>query len=211
MEQFILKLTIPFIRVAHCERGTQTKVRGNLILISADVASSLEKILPLPQNIVPIRFRRKLTYDGHYLAEYIDRRKVELYFDWFKKHNPLFKDVSFDDQLLEQFEEDIRDEADAILELSQPGQEKIDTQQDDEDHLDSDNLEDEIDAMQPDWENPKADAENETSEEQADIPIWQQHSTVMSDKYAIPSDSPTEANKLANLIVHLEQEGALPR
>ena len=35
----------------------------------------------------------------------------------------------------------------------------MDTQQDDEDHLDSDNLEDEIDAMQPDWENPKADAE----------------------------------------------------
>ena len=211
VEQFILKLTIPFIRVAHCERGTQMKVRGNLILISADVASSLEKILPLPQNIVPIRFRRKLTYSGHYIAEYIDRRKVELYFNWFKKHNPLFKDVSLDDELLEKFEEDLKEEADTICELSQSGQEKMDTQQDDDDHLDSDNLEDEIDAMQPDWENPKADAENESSEDPADIAIWQQHCTVMSDKYATPSDSPTEANKLANLIVHLEQEGALPR
>ena len=33
----------------------------------------------------------------------------------------------------------------------------------------------------------------------------------MSNKYATPVDTPTEANKLANLIVHLEQEGALPK
>ena len=95
VEQFILKLVIPFIRVAHCERGPQMKVRGNLILISADVATSLEKILPRSQNILPIRFKRKLTYSGHYLAEYVDRRKVDMYFQWFQQHNPLFEEITY--------------------------------------------------------------------------------------------------------------------
>ena len=92
VEQFLLKLTIPFLRVGHCERGTQMKVRGNLILISADIASSLEKILPQSQNIIPVRFKRKLVYTGHYAAEYIDRAKLELYFDKFP--SPVFMHIS---------------------------------------------------------------------------------------------------------------------
>ena len=82
VEQFLLKLVIPFIRVAHCERGPQMKVRGNLILISSDVAQSIEKILPIQQNILPIKFKRKLSYDGHYAAEFVDKRKIELYFNF---------------------------------------------------------------------------------------------------------------------------------
>ena len=74
----------------------------------------------------------------------------------------------------------------------------------------ADELEDEIDIFQPDEGNHHSDLEeDEKSEEQAEIAIWQQHSTVMSNKYAIPTDTPTEANKLADLIVCLEQEGVL--
>jgi hypothetical protein len=217
VEQFVLKLVIPFIRVAHCERGTQMKVRGNLILISADVASSLSKILPLSQNIVPIRFKRKLTYDGHYLAEYVDRRKVELYFNWFQKNNPLYKDMSLDDELLEKFEDDLREDADVILQLSQQDKSKIGTQEDasEDEHQEADELDeldDEIDIFQPDEGNLHSESDDEVdekSEEQADIAIWQQHSTVMSNKYALQTDTPTEANKMADLIICLEQEGVL--
>ena len=208
VEQFILKLVIPFIRVAHCERGPQMKVRGNLILISADVATSLEKILPQSQNILPIRFKRKLTYSGHYLAEYVDRRKVDMYFQWFQKHNPLFEDITFDDELLEKFENDLRQEADTIMELSQQGSAGKTTEDEETGQLDEDDLEDEIDALLPDEENYQS---NESiDDKEADISIWQQHSTVMCDKYAIPTDLNTHVNKMANLIIALEQEGALP-
>ena len=37
LEAHLLKLIIPFIRIAHCPRGAYFKVRGNLILISADI------------------------------------------------------------------------------------------------------------------------------------------------------------------------------
>ena len=214
VERFLLKLVIPFIRVAHCERGTQMRVRGNLILISADVASSLSKILPLSQNIVPIRFKRKLVYDGHYLAEYVDRRKIELYFNWFQRHNPLFKDMSLNDELLDKFEEDLREEVDSILKLSQQDQSKKNIQQDEdvEEDLEAVELDDEIDMFQPDEGNHHSDGEEaEKSEGQDKIAIWQQHSTVMCNKYATPVHTPTEANKLAKLIISLEQEGVIPK
>ena len=91
LEAHLLKLIIPFVRIAHCPRGTYFKVRGNLILISADVTHSLSRILPLSQNIIPVCFKRKLEYTGNYLEEVIDKNKVQAYFDFYKANNPLYK------------------------------------------------------------------------------------------------------------------------
>ena len=41
LESFILKLVIPFVRVANCKRGRYLMVKGNLILISSDLPHSL--------------------------------------------------------------------------------------------------------------------------------------------------------------------------
>ena len=43
LESFLLKLVIPFIRIAHCPQSSYLKVKGDLILISADISHSLEK------------------------------------------------------------------------------------------------------------------------------------------------------------------------
>ena len=51
LEAFLVKLVIPFIRIAHCPRGSYFKVKGDLILISANVRDSLETILPLEQSL----------------------------------------------------------------------------------------------------------------------------------------------------------------
>ena len=209
VEQFLLKLIIPFIRVGHCERGTQMKVRGNLILISADIARSLEKILPQSQNIIPVRFKRKLTYTGHYAAEYIDRRKVELYFNWFKQNNPLFADFSLDQGLVERFEQDTKTEADIIFKQSQSNPDAVPHEVVDEVDLLPD-VEDEIEALQPDGLSDDEDDVNDNDPNEDEIPISQQHSTVMAGKYAdVDAGTESETNKLASLIVHLEQQNVL--
>ena len=89
LEAHLLKLIIPFVRIAHCPRGAYFKVRGNLILISADVSHSLSRILPVSQSVVPVCFKRKLEYKGNYLEEVIDKNKVKAYFDFYKENNPL--------------------------------------------------------------------------------------------------------------------------
>ena len=92
LESYLLKLVIPFIRVIHCPRGSYFKVKGDLILISSDIGHSLSKILPVDQSLIPVCFKRKLSYTGSYVEEYIEKEKVILYFSWFKKYNHLYKD-----------------------------------------------------------------------------------------------------------------------
>ena len=95
-EDYLLKLIIPFIRVAHLPRGRYFKVIGDLILITADLVHSLDKIIPLKQSLIPVSFKRKLEYKGHYIEEYIDKDKVLAYFCWLKKNNHLFNSINMD-------------------------------------------------------------------------------------------------------------------
>ena len=89
LESYLLKLVIPFLRIAHCPRGRYFKVKGDLILISSDVSHALSEILPLQQSLIPVCFKRKLSYSGSFIEEYIEKEKVQMYFDWLKKNNHL--------------------------------------------------------------------------------------------------------------------------
>ena len=106
LESFILKLVLPFIRVAHCKRSPYLKVLGNLILISNDIQHSFNKLLPQPQQIQAVSFKRKLEYKGTFMEEWVDTAKVIKYFEFLKANNPLFKDYVLDEEKLQQFEQD---------------------------------------------------------------------------------------------------------
>ena len=96
LEAYLLKLIIPFIRIAHCPRGSYFKVKGDLILISSDICHSLTKILPVNQGLIPVSFKRKLSYTGSYIEEYIEKDKVKMYYSWLKKYNQLYNDTQLD-------------------------------------------------------------------------------------------------------------------
>ena len=102
-EDYLLKLCIPFIRVAHLPRGRYFKVIGDLILISADIMHSFEKIIPAEQSLIPVSFKRRLQYKGHYIEEYVDKEKLLSYFQWFRENNHLYKDFQLDSCLVDKF------------------------------------------------------------------------------------------------------------
>merc|ERR1712202_85111 len=77
LESFILKIVIPFMRVANCKRGRYLMVKGNLILITSDITQSLSKILPTDQQLLPVSFKRKISYTGSFLEEWIDVEKIK--------------------------------------------------------------------------------------------------------------------------------------
>ena len=110
LEDFMLKLVIPFIRVGHLPRGPYIKVKGDLIMISSDLKESLNKVLPLSQDLIGVSFRRKMSYQGHFIEEYVDKNKIHAYFNFLKDYNHLYQDFSFDDKILENFEKDIMNE-----------------------------------------------------------------------------------------------------
>merc|ERR1712202_83647 len=104
VKEYLLKPVIPFIRIGHLPRGRYFQVKGELIMISADVVESLKKILPVEQNLVPVSFKKKIHYSGHFLQEYVDKNKVQTYFDWFKKYNHLFEGYEINQNLITDYE-----------------------------------------------------------------------------------------------------------
>ena len=73
-------------------------------MISADLQTTIDKILPQQQHLIPVVFKRKLSYQGHFIDEWIDRNKVLAYFSWFKKYNHLYEDFELDQKIIDEFE-----------------------------------------------------------------------------------------------------------
>ena len=89
-----------------------------MILISADVEGSMNKILPHEQNLIPVALKRKLVYEGYYMREIIDKNKLKIYFAWLKQNNAQYIDTIFDDDLIDEFCETSRQRAEEIDKLT---------------------------------------------------------------------------------------------
>ena len=192
LEAHLLKLTLPFIRIAHCPRGAYFKLKGSLIMISADIPHSLSRILPQDQNILPVCFKRKLEYQGNFLEETINKNKVQAYFDFLKSKNPLYKDVSFEEEFIDQFKAECTQRADKfesdssmILEKSQVEESSSESNSGSE----YEDVDDDIEVRE-DTESPEVH--------------FKDQSTVFCNKYEEDDSVPTVANKLANIIVDFE-------
>ena len=194
LESFLLKTVIPFIRIAHCPRGSYFKVLGDLILISADVTESLEKILPLEQSLIPVSFKRKLAYEGSYIEEFVEKEKVKLYFDWLKLNNHLYSDFQFDNDLLDGFEQ-------KSMEISSELGVTSDHQQKESDHLDESELLQISDMEENDdiFRHHNIDKYQPVQKEGE-----QDHSSVFLNKYCEDINLPTVCNTLANIVVDFE-------
>jgi hypothetical protein len=109
MEKYLLKLTIPFIRVAHVPRTPNLKLVGGSICIQANISHTIEKLKINPENIIPVSFKRKLAYKGHYIEQVINKEKVFKWLSFLRLNNPLYKNIIID-------ETEVNDEIDIMSE-----------------------------------------------------------------------------------------------
>ena len=198
LESYLLKLVIPFIRIVHCPRGSYFKVKGDLILISSDISHSFSKILPVDQTLIPVCFKRKLSYSGSYVEEFVDKSKLKMYFSWFKKYNHLYRDIELDSSLIELFKDDSLAASKDFERL---------TKQEEEQSLESkdeseDELMDEVDIAD--------DIEFFTSQDLVEPCIQdgkeftRDQTTMFLNKYCEDTNIPSVANRLADTIVEYE-------
>ena len=109
LESHLLKLIIPFIRIAYIPGYGQYKVKGPMITVEADVTKTLnEKVLPRQQELIPVALKRKLSYKGTVMEEMISKSKVQAYFNYFKKFNHLFGDQILDMERIDNWIEELR-------------------------------------------------------------------------------------------------------
>ena len=84
----------------------------------------------------PVSFKRKLSYEGHFIYEIIDKNKVEIWYEWLKKNNALFQNVEFDIDAIDEFSENTRRRAahfekEASVRTSEPQDEILKESDDD--------------------------------------------------------------------------------
>ena len=192
LEDFLLKPVIPFIRIGHLPRGRYFKLLGDLIMVSADVPETMNKILPIQQQLIAVALKRKITYSGHFIIEYVDKSKLEYYFQWFKKHNHLFKDMHLDKHLIDEFEQ----EAMKLVETE-------DTSKNDlvQEH---DGI-----AVLEEFSEEDYESEDKTLEQARKVKkekcITCETSSLISDKYMEDIKSNTIANRFSDMIVAFEK------
>ena len=68
LESYLLKINIPFIRVSHVPRSPNLKLVGGSVCIEADINHTVRRLQINPETIIPVSFKRKLSYTGR--AEY---------------------------------------------------------------------------------------------------------------------------------------------
>ena len=96
LESYLLKLSIPFIRVSHIPRSPNLKLLGGSVCIQANLEHTIGRLKICSENIIPVSFKRKLEYKGHYLEQVINKNKVFLWLKFLKQVNHLYKDIEIE-------------------------------------------------------------------------------------------------------------------
>ena len=201
LEAYLLKLIIPFVRIAHCPRGPYFKVKGDLILISSDIDHSLTKILPLQQSLIPVCFKRKLSYSGSYLEEFVDKQKIKMYFAWFKKNNHLFKNIDLDANLIDDF---FAESLEATKNF-----ESI-TKEDDVIYLSDEEDTTNVESNSETFFNSDIDESFQHSSTSDETGWTHNQTTMFLNKYCENINLPSVANKMADIIVDYETSKQIP-
>jgi len=162
-------------------------------MVSADVVDSMNQILPKEQNLLPISFKRKIDYTGHYMQEYVDRKKLEVYFRWFQRHNHLFKDMKLDENLIDKFESE-----------AQKTVENLDVMKN-ELLTNHDTMKKVISLTNDEFYDSDEEEENKSDTKLEKEFISSDHSSVITNKYIEDTNKPTVANKFSDMIISLEK------
>ena len=109
MEEYLIKLTIPFIRVAHIPRSPNLKLLGGSVCIQSDLSHTMERLNFSAETIIPVSFKRKLQYEGHYIEQVIDKNKVFEWLLYLKKNNHLYYNVNINFLQLQSQLDDLED------------------------------------------------------------------------------------------------------
>ena len=62
-----------------------------------------KKILPRNQELIPVSLKRKFAYKGTFMEEIISKSKIQEYFNYFKRENPLFADEALNQDRIDKW------------------------------------------------------------------------------------------------------------
>ena len=209
LEDFILKIILPFVRVAHCKRGPYLMVKGNLVLISNDIDKSLSKIVPNEQQLLPVSFKRKMQYKGAFLEEWIDVEKVKMYFSWFKENNPHYEDIELSEEMIQHFEKETMKSSMEFEKLSNQSTSSKESSNEEDKNCQSEKDFISKEVLDELYNSENDDDEEENSPFAHEKNIKMDQTSMFMDKYESDVNLPSVANRMANLIINFEKNNQI--
>ena len=134
-----------------------------------------------------------MEYTGNYIEEIIDKDKVKAYFEFFRKYNPLFKNVSLKEDQIDQYENDTIEATVAFKE-----EKEVDIS-DTESKSEEESSDDDICIQTNEIENTDQVESVESNR------FYRDETTVFCDKYETDKSKNSVANRLATIIVDFER------
>ena len=103
LEQRLISLRVPFMKMVALPSGKQRCIHGPAVNVPSNVDRVCTMLPRLPSEceLVPLKLKRKLSYKGHYLYDYVSPQKLINALKWLKANNPLYADVDIADDWVE--------------------------------------------------------------------------------------------------------------
>ena len=105
LEQHLIALHIPFMKLLALPKGGQNGVHGPVTCVPANIVQT-SNLLPrsdMDDSFIPVKLKRKLTYKGHYEYQYVDSMRVKQALQYLKQNNVHYQDVEFNEAWLNGF------------------------------------------------------------------------------------------------------------
>ena len=95
LELRLISLRVPFMKMVALPTGKQRCIHGPAINVPSKLDSVCRLLprLPSQTDIVPLKLKRKLSFKGHYMYDYVSPDKVTRALLWLKANNPLYADI----------------------------------------------------------------------------------------------------------------------
>ena len=98
LEAYLIKLCIPFLRLANMPRSPNLKTFGPMCVLvqKKDYIQKIEARLYLHhKTLIRVNFKGKISFTGSYISKVIDPSKVFTWLDYLKRNKPLYADLDY--------------------------------------------------------------------------------------------------------------------
>ena len=100
LELRLISMRIPFMKMVALPRGQQRSIHGPAVNIPSNLTAICHLLprLPSETQLIPMKLKRKLTYKGHYMYQYVSSEKLMNAVRWLKIHNSIYSNTVINEE-----------------------------------------------------------------------------------------------------------------
>ena len=122
LERRLIALRVSFMKMVALPTGKQKCIHGPAVNVPSKVHCVCEVLPRLPSEceLVPLKLKRKLSYKGHYLCDYVSPEKLSSALRWLKANNSLYANIKIADDWVDNAIADDEELVMSMLEQDEP-------------------------------------------------------------------------------------------